>query len=72
MEPAFDPPPTTTQHIKIGAAANFLRPDLTHGDFSVKDPVAELFAHLSRLGDGSVTIEIRHGLPHLLHFAQQP
>ena len=69
-EPAFDPAPRIVQEIKIGGE-NGPRPELTHDDFILKNQVAELFTHLSHLNDGSVDIEVKHGLPFRLVVEQQ-
>ncbi len=70
-EPVFDPPPRITQDIKIGGE-NGPRPELTRDDFTLKSQFAELFDHLSRLGEGSVAmIEVKHGLPFRLVIEQQ-
>jgi hypothetical protein len=62
-EPVFDPAPRIIQDIKIGGE-NGPRPELAHDDFTLRSQVAELFEHLTRLGDGSVEIvEVKHGLP---------
>src|SRR5260370_16036345 len=62
-EPVLDPPPRVIQNIKIGGQ-NGPQPELSQDDFVLKAPVAELFEHLTRLGDGRVAlIEVRHGLP---------
>jgi hypothetical protein len=69
-EPAFDPPPKLVQDIKIGGE-NGPRPELGRGDFALKSQVSELFEHLERLGNGSVTvIEVKHGLPFRLVIEQ--
>jgi len=66
-EPVFDPPPRVYREIKIGAE-NGPRPEVSIGDFALKDKVAELFAHMEALGDGKVErLEVKHGLPfHLI------
>lgn len=69
-EPAFDLAPKIVQDIKIGGE-NGPRPELTRDDFVLKSQVAELFDHLSRLGDGSIAmIEVKHGLPFRLVIEQ--
>ena len=62
-EPAFDPAPKIVRDIKIGGE-NGPRPELDRDDFALKTQVAELFDHLTQLGDGSIAmIEVKHGLP---------
>lgn len=62
-DPTFNPPPRIVQDIKIGGE-NGPRPELACEDFALKNQVAELFDHLSRVGNGSVAIiEVKHGLP---------
>jgi hypothetical protein len=62
-EPSFTPAPTITKEIKLGIDAA-KQPVPTNDDFALKRSVTDLFAHLERLGNGSVVaIEVRHGLP---------
>ena len=69
-EPCFHPPPKIIKEIKMGAE-NGPRPELTYDDFNLKSQVAELFSHLSHLSDGSVVIEVKHGLPFRLVVEQE-
>ena len=65
-EPIFDPAPSVTEEIKFGAAED-APPELSDGKFLCA-PIAELFHHLKRLGDGRIAaIQIRHGLPFRLY-----
>ena len=62
-EPVLDPPPRVVREIKFGGE-NGPRRELGSDDFALKAQAVEFFAHLSRLGDGTVEIlEIKHGLP---------
>lgn len=60
-EPCFSPPPRITREIKLGVDAPAL--STPENDFSLKKAVTDLFEHFDDLGDGSVLIECRHGLP---------
>jgi hypothetical protein len=63
-EPAFDPAPKIIRDIKLGGGENGPRAELARDDFALKSQVVEMFAHLSRLDDGSVAvIHVAHGLP---------
>jgi len=62
-EPVLDPPPRVVREIKFGGE-NGPRRELGSDDFALKAQAVEFFAHLSRLGDGTVeSLEIKHGLP---------
>jgi hypothetical protein len=70
-EPVFDPAPRVTQEIKLGAE-NGPRPELEKDDFTLREPVIELFEHLKRLRDCRIAvIEVKHGLPYRL-VVEQP
>jgi hypothetical protein len=62
-EPMFTPALRVIRDIKIGGE-NGPRPEASRTDFALKAQFAELFEHLSQIGDGSVSaIEVKHGLP---------
>jgi len=62
-EPLFNPAPRVVQDIKIGGD-NGPRPESLFPDFLLKNQVVELFEHLDRLGDVTVSyIDVKHGLP---------
>jgi hypothetical protein len=62
-EPVFDPAPRVIRSIRIGGE-NGPRPELALADFTLREPVVELFDHLSRIGNGTVeSIQVRHGMP---------
>ena len=57
-----DPAPRVVRSIKLGAE-NGPRPEFVLADFVLREPVVEMFEHLSRIGNGTVAIQVRHGLP---------
>lgn len=65
-EPTFTPMPTVVREVKFGGAPGgdaAARPV----EFALKQDVVDLLAELRALGDGAtVSIEVRHGLPHRL------
>lgn len=65
-EPTFTPMPRVVREVKLGGAPGgdaAARP----AEFSLKQAVVELLAELKTTGEGStVSIEVRHGLPHRL------
>jgi len=62
-EPFFDPAPRILRSWKPGAGAS-PRPELELTMFTLKAPVAALFAELEAVGVGMVrSLEVRHGLP---------
>jgi hypothetical protein len=65
-EPDFNQGVKAVQTIKI-SGDNSPRPEFTVPDFELKAEVRELFAHLTRLGNGYVrAIEVKHGLPFII------
>jgi hypothetical protein len=61
-EPCYDRAPRIVQEIKLGADPERL-PDHGGAGFTPKKEFENLFAHLERLHDAVVDIEIRHGIP---------
>jgi hypothetical protein len=59
--PVFEPPPRIVQTIKLSSGPG--QRDSNCTDPALKAEFLELFYHLARLRDGSVDIEVRHGLP---------
>jgi hypothetical protein len=69
-EPLFTPALKIVRDIKIGGE-NGPRPEACQSDFALKAQFAELFDHLSSIGDGSISvIEVKHGLPFRLVIEQ--
>jgi len=60
--PCFEPEPRIVQAIKLGSDPE-RQPDRSCADLTVKKEFESLFDQLSRLGDATVDIEIRHSLP---------
>ena len=58
----MDSPPRVLREVKIGGE-NGRRPESCLGDFSLKKEVLELLEHISGIGNATVCIEIKHGLP---------
>jgi hypothetical protein len=64
-EPFFEPPPSIVQEIRLGDDTWRGRPELATEDFLLRSSVLDLFAHVERIRNGTITaIEVRHGLPH--------
>jgi hypothetical protein len=61
-EPCYDRSPRIVEEIKLGSMAE-RRPGCTTRGATLKKEFESLFNHLSGLSDGTVDIEIRHGLP---------
>jgi hypothetical protein len=60
--PCFDPEPRIVQEIKLGSDHGW-RPGDRDADLTMKREFESLFHQLTRLGDGIVDVEIRHGAP---------
>lgn len=60
-QPSFDPAARIVQSIKLGAHPESVR-RASEND-TLKKAFADLFEHLSTLGDCTVGIEVQHGLP---------
>ena len=67
--PCYEPGPRIIQTIKLGSEPE-PQPDRGHVDFMLNEKFERLFNDLSRLGDATVDIEIRHGLPFKLTIEQ--
>ena len=68
-DPVFDDrsPPRVVLEVKFGGD-NGPRPESSIADFSLKTQVADLFAHLNRLGNGRIeALTVKHGLPFGMH-----
>ncbi len=59
--PCYEPEPRIVQAIKLDCEPE--RPDRSSADLTLKKEFESLFNRLSRLGDATVDIEIRHSLP---------
>jgi hypothetical protein len=60
-QPYYNPAPEIIQSIKLGS-----RPERLHGSSdteTLEKQFAHLFHHLGELQDGTVDIEVQHGLP---------
>ena len=60
--PCYEPEPRIVQSVKLDSEPE-LQPDNDHADVTLKKEFESLFVQLSRLGDGTVDIEVRHSLP---------
>jgi hypothetical protein len=60
--PCYDHEPRITQTVKLDSAPA-QQPGHNHADRTLKQEFDTLFSQLSRLRDGTVDIEVRHGLP---------
>ena len=60
--PCHEPEPRIVQTIKLDSEPE-RQPDDGHADLTLKKEFESLFDQLSRLRDGVVDIEVRHGLP---------
>ena len=60
--PSYEPEPRIIQEIKLGSEAE-RQPDGGCTDSTLKKEFEGLFRQLSRLGDATVDIEVRHSLP---------
>jgi hypothetical protein len=60
--PCFDPEPRIVQAIKLDSEPE-QQPDGGHADLTLKKEFESLFDQLSRLGDATVDIEVRHSAP---------
>lgn len=71
-EPDFTAMPTVVREVKIGGAPGgdaAARP----AEFALKQAVVDLLAELKSTGEGAtVSIEVRHGLPHRLLVLEVP
>jgi hypothetical protein len=71
-EPVFDPAPRVIQKLKMGGE-NAPRPEIALDDFLLKHQVIEMLQAIADLPDGFVlTIEVRHGLPHVIEAEERP
>jgi hypothetical protein len=60
--PCYEPRPRIVQTIKLGSEPE-RQPNRSYADLTLKKEFESLFDQLSRLGDATVDIEIRHSLP---------
>jgi hypothetical protein len=60
--PCYEPEPRIVQTIKLDSDPE-RQPDDVHTNLTLKKEFETLFDQLSRLGDGTVDIEVRHSLP---------
>lgn len=60
--PCYDPEPRIVQAIKLDSEPE-PQPDRAYPDLMLRKEFESLFDQLSRLGDATVDIEIRHRLP---------
>jgi hypothetical protein len=60
-QPCFDSPPKIVQSVKLGSPPERLRG--CRDTDTPKKEFVQLFARLSELPDGTVDIEVQHGLP---------
>jgi hypothetical protein len=60
--PCYEPEPRIVQSIKLDSEPD-RQPDRGYADLTLKKEFESLFDQLSRLGDATVDIEIRHSLP---------
>jgi hypothetical protein len=60
--PCYEPEPRIVQTIKLDSEPP-RQPDTGHADLTLKKEFQSLFDQLSRLGDATVDIEVRHSLP---------
>jgi hypothetical protein len=60
--PCFDPEPTIIQTIKLDSAPK-RQPAPNSADITLRKEFENLFDRFSRLRDGAVNVEIRHGVP---------
>jgi hypothetical protein len=60
--PSYEPEPRIVQAIKLDSDHQ-RQPDRGRADLTLSKGFVSLFDQLSRLGDGVVDIEVRHGLP---------
>jgi hypothetical protein len=61
-DPVFDPPPHVVREVKFGRE-NGARPEEKLADFLLKSQVVELLHEFDRLQNGTIDIEVKHGLP---------
>ncbi len=60
--PCYEPEPRIVQTIKLDSGSE-RQPDHGYADLTLKKEFESLFDRLSRLGDATVDIEVRHCLP---------
>jgi hypothetical protein len=60
--PCYDPEPRIVQTIKLSSETE-RQPDRGYTDLTLKKEFERLFDQLSRLGDTTVDLEIRHNQP---------
>jgi hypothetical protein len=68
--PCFETEPRIVQAIKLESQTT-RKPDDSRADFRLKREFENLFDHLSRVREGVVDIEVRHGLPFRLVVARR-
>jgi hypothetical protein len=61
-QPFYDPAPRIVQEIKL-APEREQRLDCRRTDFTLKKDFEALFCRLRQLGEATVDVEVRHGLP---------
>lgn len=68
-QPSFDPYPIVVREWLLGCVAT----PSAHlvADFTLKSEVIELFQILHQVGAGRLTIEVRHGLPFKVTWAER-
>jgi hypothetical protein len=60
--PVMESRPRVTRDIKIGGENGFRR-EMHLGDFALKKEQVEALDHIAKVEAGTVTIEVKHGLP---------
>jgi hypothetical protein len=60
--PCYEPEPRIVQAIKLDSETE-RQPDRSCSDLTLKKEFESLFDQLSRLGDATVDIEVRHSAP---------
>jgi len=60
--PCYEPEPRIVQAVKLDAESE-PAPDRSGASLTLGKGFQRLFDQLSRLGDGTVDLEVRHGLP---------
>jgi hypothetical protein len=66
-EPCLKPRPRVIFEIKLGSESG-PRSEREMADFALRKEFQEFFAHLKRLKDGVIDVEVHHGLPFRLSF----
>jgi hypothetical protein len=65
-QPDFTNPPRLMEAISLGCESG-PHAEVANDDFQLKNSVVKLLETLERVGEGRVTIRVRHGLPTKLH-----